>query len=63
MAEIIITVRRVPGDGRTSVAVGLVPADDLLPQEHEDLHRRLAGAVVPLAGATRDRPLIETVVG
>lgn len=63
MAQLIVTVSRVPGDGRTSVAVGLQSDSDMLPQEHEELHRRLVTALLPPAGVQRDRPAREAVVG
>ena len=63
MAELTVTVVRERRGGPTTVAVGLVSDDDMLPQEHEALHRRLAGVLLPSPGVERDRPLREAVVG
>ena len=62
MAALTITVGREAG-GRTTVQVGLQSGDDTLPQEHEELHRRLTAVLLPVVGVRRDRPAHEAVVG
>jgi hypothetical protein len=63
VAALTITVGREAGTGRTTVAVGLRSDADALPQEHEELHRRLAAVLLPAAGVRRDRPAREAAVG
>ena len=63
MAALTITVRREAGTGHTTLAVGLQSDADMLPQEHEELHRRLAAVLLPSPAVQRDRPSREAVVG
>ena len=63
MALLTITVRRDAGAGATTVWVGLRSDDDALPHEHEALHQRLAGELLPASGVRRERPAREPVVG
>jgi hypothetical protein len=63
MAALTVTVRRDTVTGHTTVSVGLRSDIDMLPQEHEELHRRLAAVLLPSPGVQRDRPAREAAVG
>jgi hypothetical protein len=58
-----ITVGRDSDSGRTTVRVGLASEADAMPHEHEELHRALAGGLLPGARLQRERPAVEPVVG
>jgi hypothetical protein len=46
MAEMIIMLRRDPQSGKQSIIVKLDSEADMLPHEHEQLHRRLVEKLV-----------------
>lgn len=46
MAELVLRLRVDPVTGRREVVVDYASDSDALPIEHEDEHRRLAGAVI-----------------
>jgi hypothetical protein len=73
VAELTITVRRLPGSDGLGIRVALEPDDDALPHEHEADHRRLIARLfpgLPLADdpearvqVRRERPARDPVVG
>jgi hypothetical protein len=64
MAELTISLGRDPTSGERIVRVGLRSDSDASPHEHEDMHRRLVGALFPAGVETeRERPVREPVVG
>jgi hypothetical protein len=46
MAEMTITLRCDPATGKKNIVVTLHSGEDALPQEHEQLHRRLVDQLI-----------------
>ena len=48
MARLTLRLQRNEGNGQLELRIGLRSDADLLPQEHEQLHRRLVQQLLPL---------------
>ena len=61
MAEMIIMLRRDPNTGKQNIIIKLDSEADMLPHEHEQMHRQLAEKILGRKLADDDQIIVERV--
>ncbi len=59
MAEMIIMLRRDPNTGKQNIIIKLDSEADMLPHEHEQMHRQLAEKILGRKLADDDQIIVE----